>query len=211
MYFLIAKRDHKYIIQDFINSDLLISSFKLKLILSASLASQTLHQHVSTIVSLRLFVIPMNLKDGLVYFLSGQVFADEGDPRVTRFPLLSGGPSSMFIIMFSWLWFVKYLGPKLMRDRPAFELRGPMLVYNVFMVVANAYFLYEFVFIIKFGAALLDLNFPDRSDTSPQTIRALNVVYFYYLTKYVDLLDTIFFVLRKKYSQVCYELLILHL
>lgn len=137
-----------------------------------------------------------------MYFMSGQVFADEGDPRVTRFPLFGGGPTPMFAIMLSWLWFVKHLGPKLMADRPAFELRRAMLVYNVFMVVANAYFLYEFVFIIKFGAALLDLNFPDRTDTSPQTLRALNVVYFYYLTKFVDLLDTVFFVFRRKYSQV---------
>lgn len=46
------------------------------------------------------------------------------------------------------------------------------------------------------------MNFPDRMDVSPHAIRTINSGYLYYLSKYVDLLDTIFFVLRKKYNQI---------
>jgi uncharacterized membrane protein YwaF len=146
------------------------------------------------------------LKMPSLYLLT-RSFWPEGDPRIKNFPLFTDNPMDVLTIMFSYLLFVKIIGPKLMKDRQPFDLRNLMLLYNVFLVVINAYFLYEFIFVVKFGSALIDLNFPDNNDFSEATLRSIKIVYIYYLTKFVDLMDTIFFVLRKKFSQVliCYN------
>lgn len=138
----------------------------------------------------------------LFYYLSRNFWDQEGDPRVKSYALFRGGPDEMLSIMALYLIFVKFVGPLVMKHRAAFELRKEMIVYNFILVAINAYFLVEMVYIMKFGAALLQLDFPDNKDNSVNTLRNVKVLYYYYLTKFIDLLDTIFFVLRKKNNQV---------
>ncbi|CAG2171714.1 unnamed protein product, partial [Oppiella nova] len=137
-----------------------------------------------------------------LYVLTDQFWNREGDPRVRDFMLFTGGPTPMLLVMLAYLLIVKLIGPAVMNYRRPYELRNVMLVYNILMVAVNAYFLYEFMIVINFGTRLLELNAPDHNDWSPYTLSSIRVVYLYYLTKFVDLLDTIFFVMRKKYSQI---------
>jgi elongation of very long chain fatty acids protein 7 len=129
---------------------------------------------------------------------------EEGDPRTRDFALMQNGPWTMLSIMCAYLIFVKKLGPELMKNREPFVLRTPMLIYNIFLVVFNAYFFVEALICIRFGLDLFIFDFPDRTDTGPKAMRMIYSGYAYFLTKFVDLLDTVFFVLRKKYSQVRY-------
>jgi hypothetical protein len=47
------------------------------------------------------------------------------------------------LICMGYFYFVKVLGPKLMKDRPAFELKRVLMGYNIFQVVFNAWLLWE--------------------------------------------------------------------
>ena len=42
-----------------------------------------------------------------------------------------------------YLFVVLYAGPRYMKDRPAFNLRKLVVVYNVAMVVCSVYIFYE--------------------------------------------------------------------
>ena len=117
-------------------------------------------------------------------------------------PLMSNGPWSMFTIILCYLLFVKQIGPQLMKERQAFNLRHLLLVYNISLVVINVYFLIEALICCRFGFDLFEFKFPDQRDVSPRPMRIIESGYAYFLTKFLDLFDTVFFVLRKKQSQV---------
>jgi elongation of very long chain fatty acids protein 7 len=136
-----------------------------------------------------------------MYYLN-DFWNEQGDPRTRDFPLMSNGPWTMFSILLAYLLFVKQIGPHLMKGRQAFNLRHLLLVYNISLVVFNVYFFIEALICIRFGLELFDFKFPDNRDVSPRAVRLINSGYAYFLTKFLDLFDTIFFVLRKKQSQI---------
>ena len=131
-----------------------------------------------------------------------QYWENEGCPHVKHLPMLGGGPIPVIIIMSSYLLFVTRLGPWFMSRRPAYELRTPMLVYNILMVVFNAYFFFKFISFSEYGRVYLNFEFPSRYDDSPKALAITQTMYLYFWTKFIDLLDTVFFVLRKRDRQV---------
>jgi elongation of very long chain fatty acids protein 7 len=118
--------------------------------------------------------------------------------------IFRGGIWPLTTILISYLLFALYLGPKMMANRKPYELRGPIFVYNIFMVILNVYFFFESISAYEFGRALMDFEFPphDSKHITPQEMRRLTFVYWYFISKIIDLMDTIFFILRKKWSQV---------
>lgn len=131
-----------------------------------------------------------------------QYWQDVGDHRTSHLPLIRGGPWMMITIMASYLLFVSKIGPNIMKCKNAYELRGVLLLYNSTMVLVNAFFFVHSLEWLKYGSALIDFKFPPKEELTPAIQRHIWTFYLYYLTKFVDLLDTIFFVLRKKYSQI---------
>ncbi|XP_029418698.1 elongation of very long chain fatty acids protein 2 isoform X3 [Nannospalax galili] len=69
-----------------------------------------------------------------------------------------------------------WLGNKYMKNRPALSLRGILTLYNFGITLLSAYMLVE----------------------------VARVLWWYYFSKLVEFLDTIFFVLRKKTSQITF-------
>ncbi|CAB0002889.1 unnamed protein product [Nesidiocoris tenuis] len=86
------------------------------------------------------------------------------------------GPEYFIMVLAAYMYFVSILGPKLMKDRPPFDLKWFMYGYNTVQVVLNLYIVYETAW----------------------------VVHLYFLIKLLDLSDTLIMVLRKKDRQASF-------
>ncbi|KAH1169471.1 hypothetical protein KIL84_014061 [Mauremys mutica] len=124
------------------------------------------------------------------------------DPRVEGFLLMSS-PVPQTIIIGAYIYFVTSLGPKLMENRKPFELRQIMAFYNFGVVALSVYMTYEFLMSgwatgYSFRCDLVDYS------RSPTALRMVRTCWLYYFSKFIELLDTIFFVLRKKEGQITF-------
>ncbi|XP_032260265.1 very long chain fatty acid elongase 7 isoform X1 [Halichoerus grypus] len=126
----------------------------------------------------------------------------DADPRVEDWFLMSS-PLPQTIILGLYVYFVTSLGPKLMENRKPFELKKAMITYNFSIVLFSVYMCYEFVMSgwgtgYSFRCEIVDYS------RSPSALRMARTCWLYYFSKFIELLDTIFFVLRKKSSQVTF-------
>lgn len=123
------------------------------------------------------------------------------DVRADAYPL-TDSPWPTIYLCLAYLLFVKIVGPYLMRDRPAFDLKGAMMVYNVFQVGYSAWH----ASLALRGGWWFHYSFRcepcNYSTTDPRALLMLQAYWHYYFSKFLDFTDTIFFVLRKKNEQV---------
>uniref|UniRef100_A0A3P8WF17 Elongation of very long chain fatty acids protein 1 n=1 Tax=Cynoglossus semilaevis TaxID=244447 RepID=A0A3P8WF17_CYNSE len=124
------------------------------------------------------------------------------DARVKDYPLMKS-PVEMTTILLAYVFFSVYVGPRLMANRKPFSLKKPMVVYNLSMVLLNAYIVYEFLMAGWGTTYTWRCDLVDTSN-SPMTLRMIQAAWLFYFSKYIELLDTVFFVLRKKQSQITF-------
>lgn len=135
--------------------------------------------------------------DGLIQF-----FVDNQDPR-TKPWLLSGSPGPLFTILGTYLYFCLYAGPKYMKDRKPFELKNTLIVYNIVQVILSVVLVIEGLE----GGWRKYYNYrcqPVDYSRNPVAMRMARAVWLYYMCKITELLDTVFFVLRKKQNQISF-------
>ncbi len=126
----------------------------------------------------------------------------EGDPR-TRHLLLMSSATPLLLLLSAYSLFVLKLGPKWMsRRKTAFSLKPLLIVYNLLLSLWNAHFFLSFLALHHWGADLFNVERPSFAVTSKEVLSQIHLQHVYFLSKLVDLLETIFFVLRKKQSQV---------
>ncbi|KAH8367423.1 elongation of very long chain fatty acids protein F [Drosophila serrata] len=120
-----------------------------------------------------------------------------------KLPLL-GSHWPILTIIGTYLLLVKVIGPKFMENREPFDLRAVIKVYNKMQIVYN---LLMFVFTIHFmfGPGNFDLrcirNLPmDHEYKNWERI----LCYSYFVNKFIDMLETFFFILRKKDRQISF-------
>ncbi|XP_041316274.1 elongation of very long chain fatty acids protein 4-like isoform X4 [Pyrgilauda ruficollis] len=99
---------------------------------------------------------------------------ESGDPRTDPWPLVYS-PLPVTLVFISYLFMVA-LGPSCMRQRWQLELRAPLLIYNLAMVALSSYMFYEMA----------------------------RVCWWFFFSKVIELLDTVFLILRKKQEQVTF-------
>ncbi|KAI1900150.1 hypothetical protein AGOR_G00047050 [Albula goreensis] len=127
---------------------------------------------------------------------------EQADPRIDGWLLMSS-PFPQTVIIVLYIYFVSSLGPRLMESREAFRLKPVLIVYNFSVVALSLYMCYEFVMSgwgtgYSFRCDLVDYS------RSPQAMRMASICWLYYFSKFIEMLDTIFFILRKKNSQVTF-------
>lgn len=70
---------------------------------------------------------------------------------VDRMPLTSGGPWSILLITFGYIWFSTVAGPNYMKSRDPFDLRPILLIYNLVMMLINGYIFWKAAIFTNFG------------------------------------------------------------
>ncbi|XP_050091018.1 elongation of very long chain fatty acids protein 7-like isoform X2 [Anopheles aquasalis] len=122
------------------------------------------------------------------------------DPRAKQLPFMDNPLPTLGMIMIYLFW-VLLIGPMYMRDRKPMDLRRVIIFYNLFQVLLSGYMFYEHLMAGWLRGYSLTCQTVDYSD-SPQSRRMFNLCYVYYLSKLSEFADTVFFVLRKKQSQI---------
>lgn len=124
------------------------------------------------------------------------------DPRVRAYPLMES-PVNMSAILLAYLAFVLYIGPRYMANRKPYHLKEAMIVYNFSLVALSIYIVYEFMMSGWVTTYTWRCDAVDYSD-SPQANRMVRVAWLFLFSKFIELMDTVFFVLRKKHGQITF-------
>jgi hypothetical protein len=137
-----------------------------------------------------------------VTYLYHDLWEEVGDPRIADYPLMKGGPWTTLLIVSLYLYIVLILGPRAMKSRKALDLKQTILVYNVLMVLANGWFFLEGMVLTNASLDTWGCQLVDKNSRKPRDVRKLLIGWLFYCSKLVELCDTLFFILRKKWGQV---------
>ncbi|XKL63697.1 hypothetical protein PGB90_006061 [Kerria lacca] len=125
------------------------------------------------------------------------------DPRVKQWFLMKS-PALPLLIILLYLYFVQKLGPQLMKNRAPLKIEKVIILYNAVQVVLAAYTVEEACRVLwlkrNYNFLCIEINYSETVEGLEQA----RTVWVYLMTKLLDLLDTVFFVLRKKQSQVTF-------
>lgn len=135
------------------------------------------------------------------YYLSTDFFDQHGDPRVANYRLMRT-PWPVVAMCVCYLVFVKLIGPSLMKNRRPLELTNFIRVYNLAMVALNGAGVYWCMSLLNYGLDAWGCRPIDTSDTSPKSLRIIELGHLFLESRLVEFVDTICFVLRKKSRQI---------
>ncbi|XP_066993694.2 very long chain fatty acid elongase AAEL008004 [Anabrus simplex] len=124
------------------------------------------------------------------------------DPRAQDV-FYARSPLPCAILIVSYVYITTVLGPRLMKNRPAFKMDGVIRLYDVVQIALNAYFFFRCLLNITNE----EINWqcmPVLHDNSYLSVLIEEHAHYFVWLKVFDLLDTIFFVLRKKFNQVSF-------
>eukprot|EP00730_Choanoeca_flexa_P015457 TRINITY_DN7100_c0_g2_i1.p2 TRINITY_DN7100_c0_g2~~TRINITY_DN7100_c0_g2_i1.p2 ORF type:complete len:285 (+),score=60.98 TRINITY_DN7100_c0_g2_i1:126-857(+) len=97
-----------------------------------------------------------------------------------------------------------WAGREIMKTREAFSLKPAIIAYNIFLVALNAWITYELVA----GFILDNMNFfCNQVNTDPNnkpSMRIARACWWYYFSKIIEFMDTVFFVLKKNDRQLSF-------
>ena len=132
------------------------------------------------------------------------------DRRVDNWFMMSSPWPTVLLTFVYWFCSI-VLGPYLMKNRSALELKKPIQIYNLIQVVSSAYMFYE-ACVIGWFSHYNWLCQPVEMDAQPNSyaMRMAAVCHLYYLSKFTEFADTFFFIARKKFSHVSKLQLIHH-
>ncbi|XP_070142647.1 very long chain fatty acid elongase AAEL008004 isoform X2 [Drosophila kikkawai] len=123
-----------------------------------------------------------------------------GDSRTKDWPMMSS-PFPTLAVCLTYVYLVKVVGPRWMENRKPLHLQNTLVMYNAIQVVFSAWLFYECLMGGWWGSYSFRCQPVDYTD-SPTSRRMVHACWWYYFSKFTEFMDTIFFVLRKKTSQV---------
>lgn len=130
------------------------------------------------------------------------LFDEIADNRVRSW-LFMRDPLPMFLIIIAYLTLVFKIMPCFMLVRRAYNLKPMLAIYNLGMVLACLAILivyYRSGVRMNSLMACLDIDYSN----DPDAMRILDAMWWTHIVKLVELVETVFFLLRKKQSQVTF-------
>ncbi|XP_076313492.1 very long chain fatty acid elongase 4-like isoform X1 [Tachypleus tridentatus] len=123
------------------------------------------------------------------------------DPRVGDWPFMSSPlPTIALILLYlSCVW----LGPQLMVSRRPFQLKWILVFYNLAVMLLNLYIGCELLYCALYQKYSWLCQLVDTS-LNTHEVRIAKALWWYYFSKCIEFLDTIFFILRKKNRQLTF-------
>lgn len=122
------------------------------------------------------------------------------DRRVDDYILMQSVLPTLFLCL-GYVYIVKVWGPRYMKDRQPFEIRSFIIIYNAFQVVLSAYLFLGFAPYF-FGGKFNWFCQPIDYSNSYDGLQVLHLGYTYYLSKFLDFVDTFCFIARKKFDHI---------
>ncbi|XP_012942167.1 elongation of very long chain fatty acids protein 7 [Aplysia californica] len=126
---------------------------------------------------------------------------DKGDPRTEDWLFIST-PLPAITMMLTYI-LVSLIGPHVMKDRKPLNLGHLLTAYNFLLVGMSSYMTYEFFMSAYLAGYSVGCQNVDYSN-SPLALRMASVCWVYYISKYIETADTVFFILRKKFNQITF-------
>ncbi|XP_059061434.1 elongation of very long chain fatty acids protein 7-like [Achroia grisella] len=121
-------------------------------------------------------------------------------PEIDEYPLMATlGPVLMIIA--AYLVFILKIGPSFMRKREAYKLKYTLISYNALQVAFSVYLVGRYFNNLWDMGLVSKTCHMDPDDTRKEVIKG---IWLYFAAKVSELLDTVFFVLRKKTSQISF-------
>ncbi|KAK3794584.1 hypothetical protein RRG08_003733 [Elysia crispata] len=123
------------------------------------------------------------------------------DQRTKDWPLIESPVAT--IVAVAGYFFIVWAGPKFMENRKPVHLGHLLTAYNFLLVALSSYMTYEFAmsaYLAGYGLGCQDVDY----SWSPLALRMASVCWVYYISKFVEVLDTVFFILRKKNKQLTF-------
>nr|UTO68440.1 elongation of very long chain fatty acids protein 1 [Daphnia magna] len=117
--------------------------------------------------------------------------------------ILADSPLTPIVISLAYLLVVKTLGPKLMENRKPFQLRNILFFYNAFQIAFNGWIFCKTCQLTWFNGYSLVCEPVDYSNNE-DALQLVLIGYCFYISKIIDFLDTIFFIMRKKDNQISF-------
>ena len=113
------------------------------------------------------------------------------------YPLLTILATLCYVLLVTWI------GPWLMRDRKPYSLKTTMMLYNLFQVIISTYIVLE-GWDAGWGRhySWICQNVEEGTEIGSSAMRMISVSYVYFINKYIEFADTLFFVARKKNNQI---------
>ncbi|GIY03640.1 elongation of very long chain fatty acids protein AAEL008004 [Caerostris darwini] len=123
-----------------------------------------------------------------------------GDPRVTVYPLMDS-PVKLLILIAIYFVLVRFVGPMWMENRPPYNFRSAMIVYNLSISALSMWLFLNFGVYGWFTKYKLRCEPVDYS-SNEDALKMVQICWVFFASKLLEFADTIFAVLRKKYSFV---------
>jgi len=128
------------------------------------------------------------------------VMIDLRDTRVDDWWLM-WSPWPTFAACCVYYYVMRIAGPRFMKDREPYNIQKLMIVYNFAQTLLSAWIFSKackFWITGKYNWLCQPVDYSESQDG----YAALDMTWWYFFSKYIDYLDSLFFVLRKKFSHL---------
>jgi len=134
-------------------------------------------------------------------FLYYKYLLSLGDRRVESWPLMTS-PFPTIALTLSYLLLCRF-GPCLMSRHPPFSLRPLVFLYNLSCAALNFYIGAE-IYLTSRQLSYSWLCQPVDYSDDPRAVRIAAALWWYYVSKLYELLDSLFIILRKREKQLSF-------